>query len=330
MINRSNLSYLDRMRLSQPISHFTEMFHNLAVQDRQKAFMLLNDERLMFPCLFILMNEIIKLELYDNLNKRNAAALKICAEKTKNQELLNAAGKVSANDNTEIQPVLRWMFKTGVNWDGPDEDYDTYDAIIDYIAVILIRKYKDKTILPDVAELIFRRNRKGLFIHDLVWSFFQSFDPYALRLIAKYLLSSNHNDTELACKLLHLNMPQNLPRGKLYNDYMYWLKENSPFLYSSGEYFQSTSDPEPLKVNMEAKYLCKKISQRKKGTLEPLTEKEKNCLCEFQKASKENQKVLSAFSHKIHGQNMRSWDRWISKQLDEQVSIAKSRMGGNR
>ncbi len=52
------------------------------------------------------------------------------------------------------------MLDTGIGWEGPGD----YDAVIDYTVILLISDYEDKTILPEVADLIFRRNRRGGYI----------------------------------------------------------------------------------------------------------------------------------------------------------------------
>ncbi len=70
-------------------------------------------------------------------------------------------------DETFYQ-TLKWIFETGKNWDGPSVGHDPYDAVIDYTVALLIIVYEDKHILKEVAGLIFKRNRRGLYFHDLL------------------------------------------------------------------------------------------------------------------------------------------------------------------
>ncbi|MGI5892911.1 MAG: hypothetical protein ACOX7H_09345, partial [Bacillota bacterium] len=311
--------------------HFKDLFHELAENDRQEAFRYINEEKLQFPCLFILMPEIEALNLYENLNARNIKTLKICAKKLNNQSLVSRVEQVSSRRDYKTYEALKWMFETGLQWEGPDGDNNTYDAIIDTVVALLIQKYGEKTILPAVADLIFKRNQKGLFIHDLVWDFFQEFDPASLRLVAKRLLSNNPKDVELACKLLHLQLPpdtdKKAAKKRLYKQYLSWLKENSPFLYLTGEFFQLSSDPEHINIDLEAKYLCKKISYRNRKPVESFTEKEIGYLKKFRENAAEEQKILSTYSHKIHRRNMRSWQQWLQKRTEEQLDIAKADLG---
>lgn len=320
-----NWNSLDRIWLSQNVDRFRRTFHELAEQNRQKAFHYLNKEKLPFPSLFILMPEIEALNLYENLNSRNIIALQLCAKKLNHHHLAVHLDRLPPQNSHMKHQVFKWMFNTGVRWEGPHDD--PYDAVLDALAALLIRTYEDKTVLPAVADLIFKRNRKGLFIHDLVWSFFQAYDPKKVTLIAKYLLSDKQKDVELACRLLHLPLPKetdrDLGKRKLYKNYRAWLSENRPFLYLTGEHFQLTSDPEPLRIDLEAKYLYKKISPKDRKPLQPLTEKEILCLNQFRETSQEEREILSAYSYQIHHRK-RSWEKFMQKQLPEQVRIAKS------
>jgi len=328
-MNWSSLSYLDQMRFCQGFSRMRDVFHALAARDRQKALQYLNDGRLQFPSLFILMPEIEAFNLFDYLNARNKTALNLCVKKINKQNSAIHLDPLSSQDSNTTHQVLKWMFHSGIHWEGPKEDYDAYDAVMDAAAELLIGIYEDKTILPAVAALIFKRNRNGLFIHDLVWSFFQSYDPNSLLLIAEFLLSDNFQDVELACKLLHLQLPQGMGRveatQKLYREYRAWLRENSPFLYFTREHFQFTSDPNPLRSDLEAIYLYREISPKTKKPIDPLTEDEMACLNGFRECAEEEQALLAAYSRKLHNREKRSWDKWIHTQLAQQVSTAKSR-----
>ena len=72
----------------------------------------------------------------------------------------------ASSDANTLRTTLRWMLATGKYWDGPSREHDAYDAVLDYTSALLTGRYDDRAALPDIVELIFRRNRKGLYIHD--------------------------------------------------------------------------------------------------------------------------------------------------------------------
>ena len=171
-----------------------------------------------------------------------------------------------------------------------------HDEFLDVTAMLLIKVHKDKTILPIIVDMIFFRNREGLFNHDLIWAFFQARDPYSLMLIANYLGSEDVKDVKLACKLLDfvpsIDMTMGKDSKKQYIAFFNWLKENYPFLYFTGESFQRTSKPIPYIVALDAKYLCRQVSLYTGKPLIPYTEKENNLLGYFNNLD-ENNKLLA-------------------------------------
>lgn len=325
MNNWQSLSALDQIRVRQGAMRLRQIFRGLARRNRQEALLYINDEKLQFPTLYILMPEIEALDLYKDLNQRNIVALTNCAKILDDEALGSCVMPFAPQDDDTGRQSLQWMFKTGAKWQGAEKDA-AYDAIIDGVVAVLTRIHKDKTVLPEVSELIFKRNRQGYFIHDLVWGFFQAFDPEALKLVAKYLLSANAKDVELACKLLHLPIPQEAGRGeekrKMYEDYLAWLEENNPFLFFTKEHFHLTSDPNPVEVDLAAKYVCKRISPQNKKLLEPLSDEEQRSIQVFKKIPPQEQKALSDYSYKIHQEDPSLWHQWLRKQLGEQIKIA--------
>jgi hypothetical protein len=331
MSTPNRLSHLDRIRLFQGAAQLKHSFLQWAAQNKYKAISYINDEAVSFPCLFILLPEIEQTQLWSKLPPHHLAALYVCAKKWENHHLEAQLYPLAPQDDAKKHAALLWMLQTGARWEGPKENYDPYDAALDAAAALLLKTYHDKTVLPTVAELIFRRNRKGLLIHDLVWSFFSLFDTTAPRLIAHYLLSSNEEDVALACKLLHLSPPlqENSPTAKQhrYRQYLFWLEENNPFLYPTGECFQLTSSPQPLGVDLDAKYMGKNAATRNKKPQEPLTQEEINYLKGFHEASVEEQALLASFSKKLHDKNKKQWERWLQKTTAEQLRIARSGLG---
>jgi hypothetical protein len=198
----------------------------------------------------------------------------------------------------------------------------------DVTNMLLKKVHNDKTILPGVLNMIFVRNRKGLFIDDLIWAFFQARDPYSLMLIANYLGSQDVKDIKLACKLLDfvpsIDMTVGKSTKKQYIDFFYWLKENYHFLYFTGEGFQSTSKPIPYIVILNAKYLCKRVSLHTGKPLVPLSTSENNLLSDFNNLDEDNKLLLSTFSIRFRYRNIYLWKSWINHSITDQISIAKT------
>lgn len=221
-------------------------------------------------------------------------------------------------------PDLKGMFERGIAHQSLSNEPDEF---LDVVAILLIKLQKDKTILPDVVDMIFLRNRKRLFTHDLIWAFFQARDPYSLMLIANYLNSEDVDDVKLACKLLDfvpsINMTMGKSSKKKYTAFYYWLEENYPFLCFTGESFQRTSKPIPYIVALDAKYLSKQVSISTAKPFIPYTAKENYLLYYFNDLAESNKLLLSSFSRRIHFQNIYLWKSWITQPIIKQISIAK-------
>ena len=223
--------------------------------------------------------------------------------------------------------VLKGLFETGITQRGRSNEDDEF---IDVTALILIKGHNDKTILPSIIDMIFSRNREGLFTHDLIWAFFQARDPYSLMLIANYLYSDEINDVKLACKLLDfvpsIDMTVGKGSRKQYTDFFYWIEENYPFLCFTGESFQRTSKPIPYIVAIDAKYLLRRVSLYTGEPLMPYTAKENNLLDCFNTLDEHNKLLLAKFSRRIHYRNIYLWKSWINHSITSQISIAEARL----
>jgi hypothetical protein len=207
---------------------------------------------------------------------------------------------------------------------------DEADELLDVTATLLITIHKDKTILPVVVDMIFYRNRKNLFTHDLIGAFFKARDPHSLLLIANYLGSSDKRDVKLACKLLDfipsVDMAMIDGSKNRYITLFYWLQENYPFIYFTGESFQRTSKPIPYMVALDAKYLCRRVSVYNGKLFTPLTEKETNIIDSFEKLDEDNKQLLSSFSLRIHSKNINLWRSLINSPITKQIGIARTRL----
>ncbi|MGI6168520.1 MAG: hypothetical protein ACOYI4_02230 [Christensenellales bacterium] len=327
-LNRSSLSTLDRMRMQQNTQQFRSNFRRLGKMQRQRAISYLNEARLRFPTLYLLIPEIQDLDLFSHLNLRNLSALKLCAQFADNQALQSKLNSLSADDKNARPAALKWILQTGAEADGLSHEYD---QILDASTAMLTPISKENSLLPQVADLVFTRHRKGAYLHDLVWGFFQSANPETLKLLAEHLLSRNPEEAEFAQKLLNLLPLENQgaahPR-QLYAQYKVWLQENLPYLYYTGESMQYSSRPQAFRVNLDAKYLHKKISPVTGNPVIPPNASEESLLQRFHEAEESDQKILAAYSLKLHKSDVDRWKAWLEKQTQQQLLEAKSNQEG--
>jgi hypothetical protein len=319
------VSYFDRIWRSSGASALKSEFYSAATRARERAVRYLSDGETSFPVVFILMPELERLGLYKDLPECQLHALRLCAKKTTDMKLESYLTYLLGGEEVKA-PVecLKWLLESGITWDGPSAGRDDYDAVIDLAATLVIGDYGDTTMLVPIAELIFRRNRRGLFIHDLVWGFFQSIDAGALSALSKYILSNDVSDVNLACELLGLDVPMSdADKQTTFYGYTEWLRENRPYLYLTGEHFQATSKPHHLLHDVEAKYLQREITPRERAPLSPLSEEERRKLGQFREAKREEQDLLSAHSKKLRAKDMSAWGDWLGMELAEQVMAAK-------
>jgi hypothetical protein len=315
---------LDRIRRARGADACRDVFRKSGKENRQNAVRLLNDSRLYFATLFILQPDIKELDLNQALSERNRTALSICEKIADAKNPTGGSGDSVSLNNEAVHFVLMWMFYTGAADDGLSNQFD---QTFDIVASVLIKTHHEKAILPVVADLIFQRNQKGSYLHDLVWVFFQARDANALRLIAGHLRSPVQKEVELARTLLNLSedvpLKTNQDKQRQYVTYLSWLRENSPYVYFTGESFQLTNSPIPCGVNQEAKYLCKNISPRSREPLVPLTESERTSLMNFNDTKEEEKIILAEYSQKLHAQNTPSWNEWIQLPVSKQIQSAK-------
>lgn len=312
----SKLNELDRMRIEFGNDKFKSIISEMLKSQKHKIVKLLNDENLLFSSLFLLIPEIDKNDLYESLSERNKISLHVCAKIMKDEYLLFRAGEMTSDENAVS--TLKWMFDTGVVDDGLSEEFD---GVIDRTAGLIIRKYKDRSMLEKISELIFERYKKGHLIHDLVWVFFRAHNTESLMLIAEHIKSSDTKEADFACKLLNLNVTAD--KQKQYNSYISWLNENNLYLYFTDENFQSTSNPNPCSVDLKYKYLNKEISKPLS-----LNGEEQVCAECFNSVDEQNKVYLSKYSKKLHDNNPVLWSKWLQYPINEQIDIAKNGLGG--
>lgn len=323
------ISILDQIRLNEGIHEMKSIFYRLVRYNEDEALNLINDENLSFPSLFLLRSEIEALGLFDKLNVQNKIALELTHEIVTGKKNVSAMVCSSCDYIQTVYSVLRWIVETGFVDDGLNNEYD---QVLDGTAILLSTVYKDRTILPIIVDMIFARYQKGLYIHDLVWAFFESRDPSSLMLVANYLKSTQSKDILLAHKLLGfipaIVMDNSTDTEKQYTAFIQWMKENHLFLCFTGDSWQQTHNPIPYRVDFGAKYLCKPILGDTGKTIEPFTEKERKCLDAFEKLDKNTKIFLSRFSFILHQEDIDGWNRWMDSPIAEQIKVAEDRIGG--
>lgn len=316
-----NISYLDNIRLSEGSERCGAVFRETAGQDRIKAAALINSRKLKFPCLFLLRRDIESYQLQGPLNPRNKAALNIT------ESILSGDSEKPrsfSSKNMAEYTALKWMLGTGYDEDGLG---DEYNMVLDAAVSVLINIYRDSKILPHVSYMIFSRSRKGRNIHDLVWAFFRIRDPYALKLIARHIDSSDPSEQKLARALLNIENSAESDQ----TSFLQWLNDNDPYLYFTGDSFQATSNPKFFNVDTERKYINHpKASRNPVGVPSygiqpalPVNSVENKSLEVFKTLNDDDKTLLSDYSQKLRKENVSEWKTWMRYPADIQIKTAK-------
>ncbi len=317
------LSTLDMIRSEKGSDELPEYFRKMLVRNPSKAIELINEDNLSFPSLYILLPQIGKPPFSRYLSSRNRDAITV----TKAIRSKNFSRFRQVAVNIEAPEILKWILQTGKN---DSLSRGEYIDILDSCAIILVREYRDYSMLPVIKEIIYNRYKQGLFIHDMVWAFFECRDPNCILMLAESLNSNDERDIELTKKLLKF-IPvvkyNDIPNDLLYRNICYWLKDNYPFIYYTGESFQQMPDPSPFEVSLGAKYLHKKVTND--GKFEnPLSEAEKQQLNIFNTLDVNSQILLSSYSFILHNKNIYWWSNWINYPINEQLRISVDMLGG--
>ncbi len=324
IVDSGIINFLDKIRYGDGRDRLINFFIKLAKKDIKMTVDLINQESLSFTSLYLLKSKIKDLGIFESLSIRNKIAFDLMDETImdkKSSDSLNLSSKYIS----KVYSAFKWILETGAADDGLD---NKFDEILDMSAAILTREYRDRSVLPVISDVIFKRYKKGFFIHDLVWAFFESRDTHSLVLIANRLQSEEPKDVELACSLLCFvpGIEDNVSkkRDEKYLAFINWIEENNMFLRFTGESFQLTRRPSVYIVNLDAKYLCKMVSVDTGETLKALNEKECELLDEFKILDEDDKRLLSGFSLAMHRKNMRLWDEWMGNPIKEQLRIARS------
>lgn len=324
------MNKLDSIKHTKGITALKDAFGKMLEADFENAVEEINSEGLTFGCLFELKAEAVSPAIGERLKARNMIVLALIAEAgaLENKISLPVNGYSSCGYIEAFHSALKWILVTGSEDDGLS---DEFDKVLDTAAALLIKEYSDNTILPALADLIFKRNREGSFYHDLVWLLFESRRPDSLILIGNRLQSPHPKDKELAEMLLAFIPGVGAHRSR-YNEepYFYfrsWIEENIRFLYYTGECSQQSANPAPYRVMPEAKYLCKAVSADTGSIIDSISAEEYRLLADFQKQSEKDMQLLADFSYALHKENTERWNTWLRFPIAEQIHIAKLRGG---
>ncbi|WP_368488858.1 hypothetical protein [Clostridium sp. BJN0013] len=321
-LDPDTLSFLDKIRIDKGIDDLKNFFFQLSKKNLKKALNFINDKHLRFNILFILKEMLQQNNLFNSLTEKNKVALLIIKEILTDKKYDLASEQISFDYIQIIHSVLKWILETGSHDDGIN---DEYDQVLDITSILLTKVYRDTTLLPIMADMIFDRYKKGFLIHDLVWGFFESADPNSLNIIGEHLLSSNIEDVKIASRLLNFipEIDKAISKERKYTIFSNWMKENSAFLEYTGESFQQTTNPKPYRIVLEGKYLCKSICPNTGKALCSPSKKEHSLLNEFKKLDYNNKILLANFSFRIHHKNIYLWHIWREYSLEKQIKIAR-------
>lgn len=318
------INLLDKIRYGDGIEKLVDFFARLIKKDLKRAVDLINQESLSFTTLFLLNTMVREPDIFERLSPKNKIALEFIDEKLVGEKTADNFN-LSSQYVQKVYSVLKWMLESGAPDDGLS---DRFDELLDISAAILTREYRDRSVLSVICDMIFIRNAKGFFIHDLVWAFFESRDVHSLELIGRKLLSNEPGDVELACSLLcfvpGMEYKEGIKCAEMYNVFSSWIEENNMFLYYTGESFQITRRPMTYIINQEAKYLCKMVSVDTGEALKALSEKECELADEFKKLHEDDKKLLASFSLAMHRRDIKLWDEWMCNPVNEQLRTARS------
>lgn len=328
---QERIAFLDQVRLEEGIDKLKKVFKESADHNKEAAVNSLNHENLQFTSLFLLRDEIKKLAILEQLSERNRISMEIVEDiLSREKESPTASCRLSICDHIQmVQAVLRWMLETGSKDDGLSAEFT---QVLDTTASLLTTVFRDETVLPLIADLIFTRSEKEFFNDYLIRAFFEAREPYTLDLIANRLRSPQVKEANLARRLLGfvpgIDVHKNTEGELHYRIFQAWLEENSPFLHYRGESFQETSKPVPYDVVLRGKYLGRSVSVDSGEILTPLTKEEDQILEEFENEDEAVKDSFATQSEVMRYQSFDDWKTWVRRPLKERQNAQK--LGGSR
>lgn len=356
------VSLLDNIRISNGPDSLRNYFNDLYHTRRSKLPKLLNDRHLHFYTLFLLKPDIYAFNLQEKLIPVYKWALHVSDRLSEtignqihggNTAARRAEIRKDLRTEPEIIPsALKWIVETGWDADVPE---GSYELLLERCTAMLLLEFRDKSVLPLIADIIFARNRAGLLIHNLVWLFFEAHDTDSLCLLAQRLASASSADVSLARKLLRFipgtgtdkngsgtdtNTASGADRNSvtdtmtasgsaLYFKAIRWLSENRPYLYFTGESMQMCTNPLFCQVSLEAKYLGRHVSPETGRMQIPPRDDEAALLEEFRRLTPAQQRQMAEFSRMMSSRNIYQWNSWIRLPFFRQLEAASRTTGGS-
>lgn len=313
------LSLLDNIRISNGSQGLINYFREIKRCDRQKAVGLINDPGLEFSTLYVLKSEVSGKDVRGSLEASYAAALELADRLTEKPSQRLEKEMREAEGNTA--PLLEWMFRTG----SEDEPDSGYELLMERVACLLVKCFNSRSILPELANLIFSRYKRGALIHELTWAFFEACCVESLTFIAYRLNSSDIRDVRLAKKLLGF-----IPGvdGITYDKAMFWLSENRPFLYYTGESLHLDSRPQHYRISLPAKYMCTPVTPSTGEPAAPFREAGRELPSRFSELDELLQQQLADFSWQLYRSDNYRWRSWIGLPLEDQAVWLSHMTGG--
>lgn len=326
--NSGGIGFLDNIRLSNGVDSLKNYYHDLLMNNNEKAAELINDENLHYCSLYVLQPELETFDLKERLNDRIRAALRITRDiAARDSEDMDTLTK---GQNIHTLSVLKWILGSGYADDGLSGGYE---AVMEQTAILLSRIYRDTELLAEIEEMIFSRNRKGLFVHYLIWAFFEARSPYSLSLLANRLCSQERSDIDLAKRLLSFIPAIAADSGAegitLYMAAAGWIQENQPFLYYTGESLHQTGNPHHYDISREAKYLCSPVSAEDGSFLRAAADNERSLARTFNELDNDSKNLLSDCSYLLYRRNVHQWNTWMQLPVEGQIRLAAAVMGGS-
>ena len=323
----TSLSLLDNVRLGNGTDGLRNFYNQLLKNDRPKALELINDQHLKFGSLYQLRYECSSPRIAEAMNPLYGKALRMIPELSGRADRHSEALMRSGRDSTYA--ALRWMMKTGFD---ENEAGSGYDQIMERTAALLTKSFSDTDVLPEIAEMIFAKNRSGKLIHELVWAFFEARKPESLALLVQRLDSADSGDVELAKKLLYfipcIRENPGMPANILQMQAMAWLRDNLPYLYYTGESLHLSSQPLTYAMEWNAKYLCRPVSPENGELLSILNPFENELMKHFSELPENTRKNMADFSYLLYRTNFNQWTNWIQLPLVNQINLTERYMGG--
>ncbi len=321
-----SIALFDEIRIYYGSDKLTTIFRDLVDNNVEEALKSLNQKNLQFPSFFVLHNEINNSGLDERLSTRNKFALNLINQVLSDEEL--DSERLQSGNTQENLAYVRWILESGCSEDGLS---DQFDQVLDTSAIILSKLYNDRSCLSTIENLIFDRYRKGSYIYDLTWVFFETLNPQNLNTLANRLRSANPKDVELAHKFLNF-IPgidsRNDDSRKQYQAALKWINRNQNFLYFTGATNQQTTEPLRYMVSLQAKYLQKPAYSIMTEQSRALRKEEVTYLENFNNLDEDIKLLLSNCSDFLCRSDRNKWGKWLHSPIEKQIEIAE-RMVGN-